>query len=108
MFTADIADYTRAAALDPVPVALSRAQRRWGRCSDGGGGKGKRIRLNWRLIHAPEFVRRSVVAHEVTHLVHFDHSPAFHALLAELYEDDIVAADRWLKQNGRSLYAHFG
>ena len=80
--------------------------------SDGGGGKGqgngKRIRLNWRLIQAPDFVRRSVVAHEVTHLVHFDHSPAFHALLGDLYEDDIAVADRWLKQNGRSLYAHFG
>ena len=108
LFEADTAHYTRAAALSVVPVALSRAQRRWGSCSDGGGVKGKRIRLNWRLVQAPDFVRRSVVAHEVTHLVHFDHSPAFHALLGELYEGDIGAADRWLKQNGRSLYAHFG
>ena len=40
-----------------------------------------RSRINWRLVMAPDPVRRSVVAHEVAHLVHFDHSPAFHALL---------------------------
>jgi hypothetical protein len=57
---------------------------------------------------APAEVRRSVVAHEVTHLVHFDHSPAFHALLDELYEGDMRAANRWLKRHGRGLYQPFG
>lgn len=103
LFEQDTQAYCEAASLEPVPVALSRAQRRWGSCSDR-----KRIRLNWRLIQAPDFVRRSVVAHEVTHLVHFDHSPAFHAMLGELYEGDITAADAWLKQHGRTLYAKFG
>lgn len=103
VFEQDTQTYCDAASLEPVPVALSRAQRRWGSCSDR-----KRIRLNWRLIQAPDFVRRSVVAHEVTHLVHFDHSPAFHAMLGELYEGDIATADAWLKQHGRSLYASFG
>ena len=58
--------------------------------------------------YRPDLVRRSVVAHEVAHLVHFDHSPAFHALLGELYEGDIRAANRWLKQHGRTLYTRFG
>jgi hypothetical protein len=53
-------------------------------------------------------VRRSVVAHEVAHLVHFDHSPAFHALLDRLFEDDIEDANRWLSRHGRELYAAFG
>ena len=82
---------------------LSRAQRRWGSCARDGT-----IRLNWRLVMAPGWVRRSVVAHEVAHLVHFDHSPRFHALLAELYEGDIDEANRWLKREGRGLYRHFG
>ncbi|WP_298308330.1 YgjP-like metallopeptidase domain-containing protein [uncultured Erythrobacter sp.] len=107
-FEGDIADYTSAAALDTVPVGLSRAQRRWGSCSDGGAKGQKRIRLNWRLIQAPDHVRRSVAAHEVAHLIHFDHSPAFHALLRDIYEGDIKEADRWLKAHGRSLYANFG
>jgi predicted metal-dependent hydrolase len=49
-----------------------------------------------------------VVAHEVAHLVHFDHSPAFHALLGEIYEADIRIADQWLREHGRGLYASFG
>jgi len=103
LFEADMADYTAAANLPRVAVGLSQAQKRWGSCSDR-----QRIRLNWRLVQAPDFVRRSVVAHEVAHLVHFDHSPAFHALLAEIYEDDLEQADRWLKERGRTLYANFG
>lgn len=100
---ADMRDYCAAAGLDPVPIGLTRAQRRWGSCSDKA-----RIRINWRLVQAPDFVRRSVVAHEVAHLVHFDHSPAFHALLARIFEGEIAAADRWLKEHGRGLYASFG
>ena len=93
---ADMHDYCAAAGLTPVP-------RRWGSCSDK-----SRIRINWRLVQAPDFVRRSVVAHEVAHLVHFDHSPAFHALLGRIYEDDIRSADGWLREHGRGLYASFG
>ncbi len=100
---ADMQDYCSAAGLDPVPISLTRAQRRWGSCSDK-----SRIRINWRLVQAPDYVRRSVVAHEVAHLVHFDHSPAFHALLARIFEGEIAAADRWLKEHGRGLYAAFG
>lgn len=100
---ADMRDYCAAAGLDPVPVGLTQAQRRWGSCSEKA-----RIRINWRLVQAPDFVRRSVVAHEVAHLVHFDHSPAFHALLGRIFEGEIKAADRWLKDHGRGLYAAFG
>lgn len=100
---ADIHEYCTAAGLDVVPIGLSRAQRRWGSCSER-----SRIRINWRLVQAPDHVRRSVVAHEVAHLVHFDHSPAFHALLARIFEGEIAAADRWLKDHGRGLYAAFG
>ncbi|WP_066560722.1 M48 family metallopeptidase [Croceicoccus bisphenolivorans] len=91
-------------ACQPVPdLRLSRAQRRWGSCSSSGT-----VRINWRLVMAPDHVRRSVVAHEVAHLVHFDHSPAFHALLAQIYDGDIAEADRWLKRHGRTLHAAFG
>ncbi len=100
---ADMQEYCAAAGLDPVPVGLTRAQRRWGSCSDK-----SRIRINWRLVQAPDFVRRSVIAHEVAHLVHFDHSPAFHALLGRIYEADIRSADQWLRDHGRTLYASFG
>ena len=99
----DLGHYCARAGL-PIPqLRLSRAGRRWGSCSGAGS-----IRINWRLVQAPDAVRRSVVAHEVAHLVHFDHSPAFRGLLGELFEGDIKAADAWLKQHGRGLYAPFG
>ena len=103
LFEQDAAFYCARACLPLAPVRVSRARRRWGSCSSKGV-----LRLNWRLVQAPDPVRRSVVAHEVAHLVHFDHSPAFHALLAQLYEDDMAAADRWLSDSGRTLYASFG
>jgi len=99
----DLAEYCAAAGKAPPPLRMSRARQRWGSCAGDGT-----IRLNWRLVQAPDEIRRSVVAHEVAHLVHFDHSPAFHALLNDLYEGDVKAANRWLKQYGRSLYAQFG
>jgi len=103
LLTEDLAFYCQRAA-QPVPrLLLSSAQRRWGSCAHDGT-----IRLNWRLVMAPEMVRRSVVAHEVTHLVHFDHSERFHAMLGEIYEGDIRAANRWLKKHGRGLYLHLG
>ncbi len=107
LLEADLAFFTAAAGLKTPPLRLSRAKRRWGSCSSKGV-----VRINWRLIQAPDAVRRSVVAHETAHLVHFDHSPAFHGLLAELYAQDdgadIAEADSWLKHNGRTLYADFG
>ena len=103
LFAADLAFYCARAGV-PVPtLALTNARSRWGSCS----GQGM-IRLNWRLIMAPDAVRRSVVAHEVAHLVHFDHSPRFHACLAQVFEGDIHAANHWLKLHGRGLYAILG
>ncbi|WP_423141082.1 M48 family metallopeptidase [Parablastomonas sp. CN1-191] len=99
----DLAHYSARAGLPPGRLLLSSARRRWGSCAPDGT-----IRLNWRLVMAPEAVRRSVVAHEVAHRLHFDHSPAFHAALAAIYDDDLRAADRWLKARGRTLYAPFG
>ncbi|MCB2072210.1 MAG: M48 family metallopeptidase [Novosphingobium sp.] len=99
----DLVDYCARIEL-PVPrLSLSNAGRRWGSCSAKGW-----IRINWRLVMAPDFVRRSVVAHEVAHLVHLDHSPRFHALLGELFEGDIAEANSWLKREGRGLFAQFG
>ncbi len=96
----DIADYSHAAAIVPPVLALSNARRRWGSCSSNG-----HIRINWRLIMAPDHVRRSVVAHEIAHLRHMDHSRAFYIWLDQLYEGDRKAADLWLKRYGARLYA---
>ena len=100
---ADLAACCARAGLEMPELRLTRAQRRWGSCSSK-----SIVRLNWRLVQAPDAVRLSVVAHETAHLVHFDHSPRFHALLAEIYEGDLDAAEDWLRTHGRTLFADFG
>jgi len=72
---------------------------RWGSCSAGAG-----IRYSWRLILAPDFVRRATVAHEVAHLVHLNHGPDFHALAAKLFGADPAPARRWLRASGAALH----
>ncbi len=100
LITADIADYSAVAGITPPPLALSSARRRWGSCSQAG-----KIRINWRLVMAPDTIRRSVVAHEIAHLRHMNHSTAFYAWLDHLYEGDRHTADDWLKQHGAALHA---
>jgi predicted metal-dependent hydrolase len=88
----------------PCPSCACRA-----RSGAGAAARAKGcIRINWRLVQAPDCVRRSVVAHEVAHLVHFDHSPAFRALLAALFEGDLDRGRRLAAAEGRGLYAAFG
>lgn len=99
----DLSYYCLRAGQPQQRLMLSSARRRWGSCARDGT-----IRINWRLIMAPSYVRRSVVAHEVAHLVHFDHSPAFHAFLDSIFEHDVRAANRWLKKEGKSLYLPMG
>ena len=103
LLSEDLAHYCAVADRPAPRLMLSSAHRRWGSCAHNGT-----IRINWRLVMAPSFVRRSVVAHEVAHLIHFDHSPEFHALLDQIFEHDIRAANRWLKREGRQLYAPLG
>ena len=80
-------------------VGIGVPKARWGSCASTG-----KIRYSWRLILAPEHVRRATVAHEVAHRVYMNHGPAFHALVAELNGGDPAPARRWLRTHGASLY----
>lgn len=99
IFVEDLQFYCARAGTDLPKLAVGDARRRWGSCSSD-----KSIRLSWRLVMAPAHVRRSVVAHEVAHLTHMDHSARFYALLDRIYELDRRVADRWLKDHGRGLH----
>lgn len=72
---------------------------RWGSCSKKGA-----LSFNCLLMLAPPEVIDSVVVHELCHLKHFDHSPAFYAdVLAVL--PDYRRSEAWLKTEGRALIA---
>lgn len=62
----------------PTSVTWSaRQQRRWGSCTPSEGT----IRLSTRLQGMPDWVVRSVVMHELVHLLVPDHGPDFYALM---------------------------
>ena len=94
----DIKEYCDRAGENCPRLKLGDPRSRWGSCSSHGT-----ISLSWRLIMAPEHVRRSVVAHEVAHLRHMNHSADFYDWLDQIYEGDRRIADQWLKMHGTAL-----
>lgn len=81
-------------------VSVGDPVSRWGSCSSSGT-----IRYSWRLILAPPNVLRFVVAHEVAHRLHMDHSPAFKAAEARLFGGPVAPARLELRRLGPSLRA---
>jgi hypothetical protein len=98
LMSREVAEYAATADVTAASVSVGDAGTRWGSCSSQG-----RIRLSWRLILAPPAVRRYVVAHEVAHLVHLDHSARFKALEARLYGPGLSEAKAALRRLGPGL-----
>ena len=81
----------------PNKIALSNAKTFWGVC------RSNSIRLNWRLIGAPDYVADYICVHELCHLIHRNHSPHFWTLVNQSTLHT-AAAKIWLKQYGRELF----
>lgn len=81
-----------------LAINLRDGQSRWGSCSSRGT-----LNFSWRLILAPAFVLDYLAAHEVAHLVHMDHSPAFWRLAGTL-SPKLAQAEAWLKAHGSGLH----
>jgi hypothetical protein len=95
----ETAEVASRAGVSVERVSVGDPRGRWGSCAASGA-----IRYSWRLILAPPAVRQATVAHEVAHRVHMNHSPAFHALVADLLGRDPTPERRWLKANGAALH----
>lgn len=78
-------------------VTIKATRSKWGHCTNRGA-----IQYNWHILLAPEAVVDYLVAHEVSHLRHHNHSAAFWALVASVCPD-YQALRLWLKQQGGSL-----
>lgn len=74
-------------------LKISSARRRWGSCNGQNG-----LNFSFRLVMCPPFAVDYVVVHELAHIVHKNHSPAFWAYVASVmpnYRD----AKIWLRDN---------
>jgi len=63
------------------------------------------INYSWRIALAPQFVINYLLAHEVAHLKHADHSHKFWLCVADL-EPDWQKGNDWLKHHGKDLYIY--
>lgn len=82
-------------------IAFRDTTSRWGSCAPDG-----RLSFSWRLIMAPMETIDYVVAHEVAHLRHFDHSNKFWTLCRDL-SMDFTRGKHWLQQHTAQLHTAF-
>jgi predicted metal-dependent hydrolase len=84
----------------PISITLKDTTSRWGSCSARGA-----LNFSWRLILAPPFVLDYLVAHEMAHLRHHNHSDEFWSLTRSLCPAT-VKAEAWLKLYGAQLHRY--
>ncbi|RWA60690.1 MAG: M48 family metallopeptidase [Mesorhizobium sp.] len=95
------ADYSRRFGLAPRSIRVADFANGWGSC----GAEGN-ILINWHLVFAPRKVLEYVIAHELAHLRHRSHGPAFWDFLRAI-APDFEASKAWLDVNQGSLSAEF-
>jgi predicted metal-dependent hydrolase len=78
-------------------IQIRDTKSRWGSC-----GQNKRLSFSWRLILSPPESLDYVVAHEVAHLVHMNHTRKFWTLCEEL-SYDYINGKSWMREHGNSL-----
>lgn len=92
-----VAAWSAHMALRARRVYVRNLRRRWGSCWPGGS-----LSFNYRLVMVPPAILDYVVVHELAHLRHPNHSPAFWALVAD-HAPDHQAARCWLRTCGSYL-----
>ena len=86
-----------ASGLQPRRLVIKDTSSRWGSCSHDGV-----VMFSWRLVMAPPEIQHYVVAHELAHLRHLDHSARFWAQVAQLTSHR-SRAEAWLRLHGPAL-----
>ncbi|MEE2694239.1 MAG: SprT family zinc-dependent metalloprotease [Pseudomonadota bacterium] len=81
----------------PPQISIRDPKTRWGSCSQGGS-----ISFSWRLVLAPPWVMDYVISHEIAHILQFNHSNEFWALVRSVCPR-YKLAKLWLKTNGPLL-----
>lgn len=89
--------YAGIMGVTPHLISVRDYKSRWGSCSSKG-----EISYNWRIIIAPHHIVDYVVVHELCHLKHPNHSPAYWKSVKREISDYEVCR-RWLKEHGSSL-----
>jgi predicted metal-dependent hydrolase len=82
LFEARVSHYAAVLGVKVTRLSIGAARTRWG--SAGADGS---VRLNWRLVHHDMACIDYVVVHELSHLRHMNHSPAFWGVVKSVLPD---------------------
>lgn len=93
-FTEKVERYAKIIGVSPNSVEIKAFKSRWGSCGVNGD-----ILFHWKVILAPHRIVDYVVVHELCHLKHHDHSPAFWKAVERVVPDYLECKD-WLKKVG--------
>ena len=91
------ASKARSLGVPPPRISIRDPKSSWGSCSEGGS-----ISFSWRLVLAPPWVMDYVVSHEIAHLLQFNHSNEFWAIVQSVCPR-YKQAKLWLKTKGQHL-----
>lgn len=86
--------YASIVGVEPTDVSVKTFKSRWGSCNVKG-----EIQFHWKVIMAPNRIVDYVVVHELCHLKHHDHSPAFWRSVERIVPD-YLECKAWLKEFG--------
>lgn len=92
-----VAIFSKHLDIEPLKVVIKNLRSQWGSCT-----RKDEIAFNWKIVIAPISIIDYVVAHELCHIIHHNHSKEFWRLLQSILPD---CKDRkeWLRVNGSLL-----
>jgi predicted metal-dependent hydrolase len=82
---------------EPKKVIIKKQEQRWGSCTPAGN-----VLFNWRIFLAPTSIIDYVLAHELVHLKHLNHSKEYWETVRMLIPD-YEQRKEWLRLNGGTL-----
>jgi len=68
--------------MQPSAVAINNNKTRWGSCSSS-----RKINLNWRAVMLPPYLFDYIVVHEFCHMLEFNHTKNFWAIVETILPD---------------------
>lgn len=89
--------YAKRLDLKPTAISVKEIRSQWGSCTSKG-----EIAFNWKIAIAPISIIDYVVAHELCHLIHHNHSKDYWKLLQSVLPD-YKERKEWLRVNGSLL-----
>jgi len=92
-----IVRYKAQLGVKPNEIKIMELQNRWASCSSKGN-----LNFHWKCAMAPIDVLNYIVLHELTHLIHVNHTPAFWNEIDKIMPD-YEKHMHWLKINGAGM-----